>query len=190
MRDTSTTTSRSAVPGARRDQPRRLSRGWRRTTLVVHIVSAGAWIGIDVIVAVLVLTGWFSNDAEVRSLAYRALATFVVWPMLAAGLISLVSGLVLGLGTKWGLVRYWWVAVKLVINLMLCTLILIALQPGMDEVSAYGEDLLTGNPDSAAVSSLFFPPAVSLSALTLATVLAVFKPWGRIGARRRRESRA
>ena len=55
---------------------------------------------------------------------------------------------------------------------MLCTLILIALEPGMDKVSAYGADLLTGSPDSATVSSLFFPPAVSLSTLTLAPVLA------------------
>jgi hypothetical protein len=50
----------------------------------------------------------------------------------------------------------------------------------MDEVAAYGRSLLTGSPDSAAVSQLFFPPAVSLTTLTLATVLAVFKPWGRI----------
>jgi hypothetical protein len=57
----------------------------------------------------------------VRSLAYRALAAFVVWPMLAAGLACLATGLVLGAGTKWGLVRYWWVAVKLVLNLVLCS---------------------------------------------------------------------
>ncbi len=184
-----TTTAKTSSDRASRDRPRRLSRGWRKTTLVVHIVSAGAWIGIDVIVAVLVLTGWFSNDVETRSLAYEALATFVVWPMLATGLLSLVSGLILGLGTKWGLVRYWWVAVKLVLNLVLCTLIVFLLQPGMDEVRAYGEDLRTGSPDNSTVSTLFFPPAVSLTALTLATVLAVFKPWGRIESRRKRGPR-
>jgi hypothetical protein len=161
----------------------RLSRGWRRATLVVHIVSAGAWIGIDVIVAVLVLTGWFSDDVEVRSLAYRALANFVVWPMLVSGLVCLVTGVLLGLGTTWGLLRYWWVAVKLVVNLVLCALIVVALQPGMNEVDRYGQDLLTADPDSAVVSSLFFPPAVSLSALVFATVLAVVKPWGRRGSR-------
>lgn len=163
-----------------RDRRPHLSRGWRKTTLVVHIVAAGAWIGIDVIVAVLVLTGWFSGDVAVRSLAYQALATFVVWPMLTAGLVCLATGLVLGLGSKWGLVRYWWVAVKLALNLLLCTLIVLVLQPGMDEVAGYGQQLLTGSPDPGAVSSLFFPPAVSLATLALATVLGVFKPWGRI----------
>ena len=100
-----------------------MSRGWRRVTLTLHIVAGGAWIGIDVIVAVMVLTGWFADDIEIRSLAYRALANFVVWPMFASGLVSLVTGLVLGLGTKWGLLRYWWVAVKLGLNLVLCILI-------------------------------------------------------------------
>jgi hypothetical protein len=161
-----------------------LSRGWHRATLVTHIVAAGAWIGIDIIVAVLVLTGWFGGDVTVRSLAYRALATFVVWPMLTAGLVSLVTGLILGLATTWGLLRYWWVAVKLALNLVLCALIVLSLQPGMGEVGQYGKDLLTGTPDPARVSSLFFPPAVSLTTLTLATVLAVFKPWGRIRSRR------
>lgn len=165
-----------------------LSRKWRRVTLVTHIIAAGAWIGIDVMVAVLVLVGWFGDDVELRSLAYRALAAFVVWPMLTAGLVCLASGLVLGLATKWGLLRYWWVLVKLAANIMLCTLIAVALQPGIEDVSAYGQDLLVGNPDSSAVSTLFFPPAVSLTTLVVATVLAVGKPWGRTGWwRRRRE---
>jgi hypothetical protein len=155
-------------------------RRWHRATLITHIVSGGAWIGIDVIVAVLVLTGWFAGDVQVRSLAYRSLATFVVWPMLGSGLVCLATGLILGLITRWGLLRYWWVVVKLALNLVLCTLIVVVLQPGMDQIDAYGRELLTGNPDSAAVSTLFFPPAVSLSTLTLATILAVVKPWGRI----------
>jgi len=159
---------------------KKLSRRWRQATVVVHVVSAGAWIGIDVVVAVLVAVGWFCADVPTRSLAYQALAAFVVWPMLSCGLVCLATGVVLGLFTKWGLVRYWWVLVKLMLNLVLCTLIVVVLQPGMAEVGGYGRALLTGAPDPAAVSQLFFPPAVWLTALTIATVLGVVKPWGRI----------
>ncbi len=159
---------------------RRLGRGLRRTTLFVHIVSAGAWVGIDVIVAVLVLAGRFGGDTATRGIAYQALGLFIVWPMLISGLTCLVSGLILGIGTKWGLVRYWWVAAKLVINVVLCTLIVVLLQPGMDDIRAYGRDLSAGAPTHGSVSSLFFPPAVSLTALSIATFLSVFKPWGRI----------
>jgi hypothetical protein len=49
----------------------------------------------------------------------------------------------------------------------------------MSEVGDYGRELLTGSPAVDRMSSLFFPPAVSLTTLTVARALAVFKPWGR-----------
>jgi hypothetical protein len=158
-----------------------LPKQWRRAVLATHIVSAGAWIGIDVIVAVLVMTGWFASEVELRSLAYRALAHFIVAPMLASGLVCLLTGVLLGLGTKWGVLRYWWVVVKLALNLVLCTVMVVVLAPGMPSVDQYGVDLLAGVADEGArIVTLFFPPAVSLTALTFAVVLAVAKPWGRI----------
>lgn len=167
-----------------------LSRRWRQLILVVHLMAAGIWLGVDVVVAILVLTGWFAEDIALRSLSYRALANFVALPMMVSGLVCLVTGVLLGLATRWGLVRYWWVMVKLVLTVVLCTLIVLVLQPGMSAVDTYGQELLTSVPDRAAqdrVRTLFFPPAVSLSALTFAMVLAVVKPWGRlVGGRHRR----
>ena len=178
----------TTVTQTRRPQPARRAlfrlRGrTRKTVLILHILSVGTWVGVDVIVAVLVLTGWLSGDSSVRGLAYQALGTFVVWPMLVSGLVSLVTGVLLGLGSKYGLVRYWWVAVKLVLNLVLCTLILIALQPGLGDVAQYGRDLAAGTATDRDMSDLFFPPIVSLSALTFATILSVAKPWGRLRER-------
>jgi hypothetical protein len=163
----------------------------RKLWLVLHLLSAAAWIGIDVIVAVLVAVGRFGGNPALRGLAYEALGTFVVWPMLTSGLICLLTGLVLGWYSKWGLLRYWWVAVKLGLNLALCTLILVALQPGMAEVRDYGVALAAGLPSVIDTGNLVFPPIVSLTALSFATVLSVYKPWGRTarhndGAGRRR----
>ena len=156
---------------------------YRKFWLVLHIVSASAWIGVDVMVAVLVGVGAFSDDSARRGLAYQALGSFLVWPMLVSGLVCLITGLVLGLGTKWGLVRYWWVAVKLVLNVALCTLILLLLRPTMPEVAAYGKRLSAGEAVTFDVSSLIMPPVVSLTLLSVATVLSVYKPWGRIRRR-------
>ncbi len=158
----------------------------RKATLAIHLFSAGAWIGIDVLVAVLVAVGWWSDDPERRATAYQALGWFVVWPMFTMAMVCLASGLLLGWGSRWGLVRYWWVAVKLVLTLVLSTLILVALRPGMPDVLEHGHNLAAGVPDRIDVSFLFFPPAVSLTALAFATAIAVFKPWGRIGRQRLR----
>lgn len=174
---------------ATRSTPRwRLSRGARRSALVIHILSAGAWVGVDVMVAVFVLIGWFADDTAVRALAYQALGRFVVAPMLTAGLVCLGSGIILGLGTRYGLIRFWWVAIKLAITVVLCVLIIAALRPGMADVVQHGRTLAAGEVSVIDVSSLFFPPAVSLTALSIATVLAVAKPWGRIRRPRSRLS--
>ena len=163
-------------------RPWRLGARTRKGVLVVHIVSAGAWIGIDVVMGVLVFTALLADD-DTRALCYQALELFAVWPLLTTGLVSLASGVVLGLGTKWGLVRYWWVAIKLVLNVVLTTLVLVALRPEVIEKAEQGRKFLAGEPASLAVGDLIFPPIVSPSALLIAFVLAVFKPWGLVRKR-------
>jgi hypothetical protein len=106
-------------------RPWRLGARTRKGFLVAHIASAGTWIGIDVVMGVLVFSALFGEE-ETRALCYRALELFAVWPLIATGLVCLASGVVLGLGTKWGLIRYWWVAVKLALNVLLVALVPVA----------------------------------------------------------------
>src|SRR5215203_6449392 len=110
----------------------------RKGVLVVHAVSAGAWIGIDVVMGVLVFTALLAGSEGTRALCYQALELFAVWPLIVTGLVCLASGVVLGLGTKYGLVRYWWVAIKLVLNIVLTALVPIALQPEVSKAAEQG----------------------------------------------------
>jgi hypothetical protein len=103
-----------------------------------------------------------------------------------AGLVRLASGAVLGLGSRYGLVSYWWVGAKLVLNAVLTTLVLVALRPGMSELGAVGRQLAAGRSVPAALGGMVFPPVVSSLALLVAFTLSVFKPWGRIGWRKAR----
>jgi hypothetical protein len=151
----------------------------RKALLVVHIASAGAWIGMDIVMGILVFTAMLTGDTQLAALCYQALELFAVWPLLLTGLLCLASGVVLGLGSKYGLIRYWWVAVKLAMNLVLCTLVLFALRPGVAEVAEYGRALAAGTTASALQMDIMFPPIVSTTALLIATVLSVYKPWGR-----------
>ena len=171
-------TTTSIEPAHRRIP--RLGRGMRRAVLTVHIVSAGAWIGIDVVLGVLVFTAMATSSVRTEALCYQALELFAVWPLFTAGVVSLISGIVLGLGSNYGLVRYWWVAVKLALNLLLSSLVLLALRPGVYEAATHGDALAAGRPTDTSVDQLAFPPIVSGVALVTATILAVYKPWGRI----------
>lgn len=181
-----TTTELGPTTAPRRTRkPWRLSGKARKLTLFVHILSAGIWIGVVVVVAVLVCVGWFSSDTQNQATAYQALGLVAVWPMLVAGATCLASGVLLGLGSKYGLIRYKWVATKLVLNVALVVLVYFALRPGMAETVEYGRALAAGTPNDTDVSGMFFPPAVSLTALSFATYLSIFKPWGRTPRGRR-----
>lgn len=160
-------------------RPNRLRPGVRKAVLVLHLLGVGAWIGVNVIAGILAAVATGMGDAADRGLALQVIGTYLGGPMLASGVIALVTGLVLGWGTKWGLVRFWWVAVKLVLNVVLVALILFVLLPGMAEVRTMGEVLAVTGELIGDVSTLRFPPAVSLAALTVAVVLSVYRPWGR-----------
>ena len=177
----SLTTDRTVGPGQAEPAPvARLGRRARRAVLTLHILGAGAWVGIDVVLGVLVFTALLTSSTATEALCYQALELFAVWPLLTAGLVTLASGIVLGLGTKYGLLRYRWVAVKLVINVVLVALVAFALRPGLADAAAYGELLAAGGSARSDVGGLVFPPVVSGLALVTATVLSVFKPWGRL----------
>jgi hypothetical protein len=162
------------APGRWRMRPRT-----RKAVLVAHIVAAGAWIGLDVMLGVLVFTPPLTADAAVAALCYQVMP-LLLWPLLTSGLTCLVTGIVLGLGTHHGLVRHWWVLVKLALNVVLTLLVLALLRPGLDEAAAVGSQLAAGAAAVADLPNLVFPPIVSGASLVLATVLAVFKPWGRV----------
>src|SRR5829696_7349601 len=159
----------------------RLGTRTRRSVLVLHIASAGAWLGVDVAMAVLIVTALVADDPATKALSYRALELVAVVPLLACGLVCLLTGIVLGLGSRWGLVRYWWVAVKLVLNLVLTGLVLAGRPPEGAPHPDQARQFEAGLPALLDVGQLIFPPIVSPTALLVAMALAVFKPWGRIG---------
>jgi hypothetical protein len=165
---------------ATRRPRRRLSGRARKALLAVHLLSGAAWFGIDLALGILVVTALVTDDPRTAGMAVQAVELFAIWPMFGASLGCLASGVVLGIGGKYGLVRYWWVAVKLAVNVLMSTLIVGALRPGIGEAASIGRRLMAGDPTAAVPSDLLFPVFVAPSLLITAYLLSVFKPWGRI----------
>jgi uncharacterized membrane protein len=178
------TTDTTVVPTRIWRRPGRLGARARKVMLVTHIIAGGVWLGLDAAFAVLFVTALSTDDPGKAAACYQVLEIVVVWPMLTAGLVSLVSGVTLGLGSRYGLVRYWWVAVKLVINLLFVTLILIGLGPEVHRVADLGRQLAQDPSTDVPVGNLAYPLVVGPALLLTAMLLSVFKPWGRIRGRR------
>ncbi|MDN5914724.1 MAG: hypothetical protein L0I76_06385 [Pseudonocardia sp.] len=176
MTATNTTPDRLPAPA------RRLRPGTRKAVLAAHLISMGAWIGIDIVLAVLIVTGLLAAPGT-AAIALQALPLLLP-PMLIASLVCLVSGLILAVCSRYGIVRHWWVAIKLAINVVFSTLIVVALWPGVDDAAEHGRNLAAGVPDAFTADQILYPPIVSPTGLVLAVLLAGYKPWGRIRRRR------
>jgi len=164
-------------------RPWRLDARTRKLALLVHIAAAGAWLGLDITLGLLVLAAATADDPVGPAAALLSTARFATWPLVTLGLLTLTSGVLLGLGTKYGLLRHWWVAVKLALNAVLVALMPLLLVPEITRVAAEARGVLTDGGILPDVTDLAFPPTVSTTALLVAMTLSVFKPWGRIRRR-------
>src|SRR5699024_7039131 len=97
--------------------------------------------------------------------------------IVAVALLTLLSGAVLGLGSKYGLLGYWWVTTKLVITIVLIVLVLVLLVPSVADLVAAADQVPAGFEFDR---QLIFPPIVSTTALLAAITLSIAKPWGRL----------
>lgn len=158
----------------------KLGRRARRLTVFGHVIAAIGWLGIDVVIGVLAVTGFVSDDPGRVAASYIALDTFATPLLLVFGLSTLGSGLLLGWTSRWGVFRYWWVATKLVLNLVLSTLVLVLLQPRLTTAGREATEIDSGLADRLGQIplDLLFPAFVSGAALLFAAVLGFFKPWG------------
>jgi hypothetical protein len=168
-----------------------MSPSLRKVALTAHITSSIGWFGAVAAFLVLAIAGLFSQDRELVRAAYlmMGLTTWLVIVPLA--LVSGLTGLVSSLGTKWGLFRYYWVLLKLVITLLATIVLLIHTQP-IDLLASVAAKTAVLSADlQGAQLDMVIASSASIMVLLVLTVLSVYKPRGmtRYGQRKQDEQR-
>jgi hypothetical protein len=161
----------------------------RRFTFTMHITSSVGWVGAALAFLALAVIGFTTDDPVKARGAYLLMAPaawFVLVPLAHA---SLLSGIVLSLGTTWGLFRYYWVVLKLGITVF-ATVILLIYMGTFRQMAGVAADPVV---DLAMVrnASPIVHAILALVLLVAATVLGVYKPFGMTayGERRFEEQR-
>jgi hypothetical protein len=132
---------------------------------MAHIVSSVGWLGAVVTSLVLAIAGLVSSDmmlVRAVGLAMELIGWTVLVPL---SLASLLTGLLQALGTRWGLLRHYWVLFKLLINIVATVVLLLYMQT-LSALSARAD------PSPLVHSS------AALLLLLVATALSVYKPAG------------
>lgn len=150
----------------------RLAPRTRKAVVVLHVIASVALLGQVWVNMVLALFAMATSDAGAARVAYTFLQLFVFSSAIPFTMLSLLTGVVLGVGSKWGVLRYRWVSAKLVL-LVLTVLI------GMTVQGPLLEQLVAA-PSPGVRWAHAATTGLQLVLLVVATWLSVFKPGGRI----------
>lgn len=152
-----------------------LKRPARRAALAVHVIASSAWLGLSLGLLALSAAAVTTGSAAVVEASYRSMAVFTNWLMLPVALLTLLSGVLLSLGTPWGLARHRWVWTKFWLTLVTTTLTALSLRPN---VNAAAHSVVAGEVLPQGPLRLLAAPIISLTAYIFMTVISILKPWG------------
>ncbi len=157
--------------------------------LSLHIVTAVGALATDAILLSLAATGRLSRDADLIRAVYLVMDLLLSAVLLPFAPTALVTGILLGLGSHWGVVRHYWVLTKLVLTLAAATAAVLLLRPALNESAANVlavplADLPATGTGPVAIR-VMAGPTIGVLMMTAAVVLAVSKPWGRTRFRAR-----
>ena len=160
----------------------------RKLALSVHLISSLGWIGTVIAYLVLGITAVISPDIQMVRAAWTAMDVTGWWAIVPLALAALFTGIVMSVGTPWGLFRHYWVVISLVLT-VLCTVVLLLHMPTVSAMARMAEQ--TDGSDLRLLGGDLFHPGVGLLVLLAITVLNVYKPAGLTpyGWRKQREQR-
>lgn len=162
--------------------------GLRKFALSAHLTFSVGWIGAVVTYLALGIHAADSEDVVAIRGAWMAMELVGWYVIVPLAVASLLTGLVMALGTKWGLFRHYWVSISFILTLV-ATVILILHMPSVSSTArmartAEGEILESLGGD-------LLHPAVGLVILLVVQLLNLYKPKGltRYGWRKEQEER-
>jgi hypothetical protein len=164
----------------------RMSPSVRRAALALHVISSVGWIGAAAAYLVLGITAALTEQPLTVRAAWIGMELLGWQALVPLGCLALLTGLLMSVGTQWGLVRHYWVLIALVLT----TIALAVLIFHMPAVTAAAD--LARTSDDRVVTELggdVLHPALGLVVLIVIAILNIIKPRGmtRYGQKRAQE---
>jgi hypothetical protein len=159
-------------PTVRSSHGGRLSPGWRRVLLTVHIAGAAGLVGVGIVLVALGTNGLLGAE---QSTIYPAMYLVARAALLPLVLIALVTGALQVALTEYGPCKHSWVTAELGITSLLTVAAVALVLPGLGRAAAAAtapDGHLTDTQRLVATVT----PAIASMLLLLNVALGVFKP--------------
>jgi hypothetical protein len=184
------TPSANAYFRAVRERAREVSPGMRKAMLTAHVAISVGWFGLLLSMIAMAIVGALSGSARAQYSIYTIMTLLDQIFLGLTSFFALLTGLVGAIGTKWHLMRRYWISTKFIM-----TLFLMAFGFGVNHpLIAKATALVEAGAPPAQVRAVGIPLAWCASAagvmLIIMIILSTYKPWGftRYGQRKQAEA--
>ena len=150
---------------------------FRKLALAVHIALSVGWIGAVAGYIALDVTAATGQDARTLRGVYLAMGLIAWYVIVPLGLASLLTGLVMSLGTRWGLFRYYWTLISLLLTAVATVVLLVETQTIGYYADVAGSAATSGD-DLRSLGSTLVHSVGGAVVLLVIVVLNVYKPRG------------
>jgi hypothetical protein len=158
----------------------------RKLALTVHITSSVGWIGAVIAFLALVIAALSTQNGQTVRSAWIAMELIGWYSIVPLAIASLLTGLIMSLGTPWGLFKHYWVIFKLILTIISITVLLLNMQTvsSLAAIAAQSESA-----DLLGMQGELLHAGIGLLVLLVITTLSVYKPRGmtRYGLRKQRQ---
>ena len=152
--------------------------GLRKFGLLAHITTSVGWLGAVLGFLALAAAAQTGSDDEMLRAAYFGMEWTLSYAIVPLSLASLAIGVVQSLMSPWGLLRYWWVVVKLALTIG-ATLVLLQYTQTMTHLAERAGDPAASISELRALApSPLIHASAGAAVLIGANVLSVYKPRG------------
>jgi hypothetical protein len=88
----------------------------RKLGVTAHVAFSVGWLGADAGFLVLAIVGLISQEVQMVQSAYLAMDLIGWFVIVPFSFSALLTGLLLALGTPWGLLRHYWIVTKFLLT--------------------------------------------------------------------------
>lgn len=155
-----------------------MSRGSRNLLLTIHVTSSVGFVGAVAAFLTLAIAGAYQQDQEVVRGAYIAMGVITSFVILPLCFGALLTGIIQSLTTPWGLVRHYWVVVKLMLTGFSAAVLLLHTQPIAMMVAVAQAGTLGPEDYHGQRVQLIVASAGAVLIGLGATILSIYKPAG------------
>jgi hypothetical protein len=155
----------------------------RKLVLTCHVALSVGWLGIEATQVALGLSALSTGDPEQVKAVYIVMEFIGTTMVAPAAVGSLLTGLLLALGTPWGLFRHYWVMVGLIINVTLVATGHKVFRHWLGEqaaaASSVPETALTAGGVGPVRGQLLVGLSCAVLLLLFVVIISIYKPWGK-----------